>query len=242
MSDETTSVGTTAALELVDVVKEYEGTPPVRALDGVTLRIEHGELAAVVGPSGSGKSTMLHVMGTLDRPSDGTVLIDGRQVSSFGDRRLSAVRSQLIGFVFQQFFLIDGTTALDNVANGLLYSGINPYERRYRAAEALVAVGLAHRLSHFPNQLSGGEQQRVAIARAIVNRPAIVLADEPTGNLDSRSSGAILDLIIELGEAGSTIVVITHDVDVAASMSRQISLHDGRVEHDSGTPTLVSAS
>ena len=242
MSDETTSVGTTAALELVDVVKEYEGTPPVRALDGVTLRIEHGELAAVVGPSGSGKSTMLHVMGTLDRPSEGTVLIDGRQVSSFGDRRLSAVRSQLIGFVFQQFFLIDGTTALENVANGLLYSGINPSERRYRAAEALVAVGLTHRLSHFPNQLSGGEQQRVAIARAIVNRPAIVLADEPTGNLDSRSSGAILDLITELGQAGSTIVVITHDVDVAASMSRQISLHDGRVEHDSGTPTLVSAS
>ena len=241
MSDEMTDIETTAALELVDVVKEYEGTPPVRALDGVTLRIEHGELVAVVGPSGSGKSTMLHVMGTLDRPSEGAVLIDGRQVSSFGDRRLSAVRSQLIGFVFQQFFLIDGTTALDNVANGLLYSGINPSERRYRAAEALVAVGLAHRLSHFPNQLSGGEQQRVAIARAIVNRPAIVLADEPTGNLDSRSSGAILDLITELGEAGSTIVVITHDVDVAASMSRQISLNDGRVEHDSGTPILVTA-
>ncbi len=223
-----------AALQLVDVVKEYPGAPPVRALDGVSLEVGHGELAAIVGPSGSGKSTMLHVMGTLDRPTSGSVLIDGREVSSFSDRRLSAVRAQLIGFVFQQFFLIDGMTALDNVANGLLYSGMHPRERRYRAAEALVAVGLANRVSHLPNQLSGGERQRVALARAIVHRPAIVLADEPTGNLDSRSSGAILDLVAELGEAGSTIVVITHDPDVAASMPRQIMVRDGRVEHDSG--------
>ena len=208
----------------------------MHALDGVSLRIEHGELAAIIGPSGSGKSTMLHVMGTLDRPTAGTVEIDGREVSSFGDRRLSAVRSQLIGFVFQRFFLIDGMTALENVASGLLYSGVTPAERRYRAAEALVSVGLASRLTHVPNQLSGGERQRVAIARAIANRPAIVLADEPTGNLDSRSSEAILELIGELRATGSTIVVITHDTDVAMSMPRQIAVRDGRIEDDSGTP------
>ncbi len=225
----------TAALEMIDVVKEYDGTPPVRALDGVSLRIEHGELAAIIGPSGSGKSTMLHVMGTLDLPSEGQVLIDGREVSSFGDRRLSAVRAQLIGFVFQQFFLIDGMSALENVGNGLLYSGISPAERRYRSAEALVSVGLGHRLNHLPNQLSGGERQRVAIARAIVNRPAIVLADEPTGNLDTRSSGAILELIGELSAAGSTIVVITHDTEVAEAMPRQIAVRDGKVEHDSAS-------
>ncbi len=220
------------ALELIDVVKEYPGSPPVRALDGVDLRIGHGELAAIVGPSGSGKSTMLHVMGTLDRPSSGQVLIDGRDVSSFGDRRLSAVRSQLIGFVFQQFFLIDGMSALDNVANGLLYRGISPTERRYRAAEALLAVGLGHRLDHVPNQLSGGERQRVAIARAIVNRPAIVLADEPTGNLDTRSSDAILDLIRGLNDGGATILVITHDTDVAAALPRRVVVRDGRIERD----------
>ena len=232
----------TAALELIDVVKEYPGTPPVRALDGVSLRVEHGELAAIVGPSGSGKSTMLHVMGTLDLPSEGKVLIDGREVSSFGDRRLSAVRAQLIGFVFQQFFLIDGMTALENVANGLLYSGVSVMERQYRAAQALFSVGLGQRLDHLPNQLSGGERQRVAFARAIVNRPAIVLADEPTGNLDTRSSAAILDLIGELSAAGSTIVVITHDTDVANAMPRQIAVRDGKVEHDSGSPLVGGSS
>lgn len=224
--------GGRSALELIDVVKEYPGTPPVRALAGVSLAIERGELAAIVGPSGSGKSTMLHVMGTLDLPTSGQVLIDGREVSGFSDRRLSAVRSQLIGFVFQQFFLIDGMSALDNVANGLLYSGVSPTRRRLKAADALIKVGLAHRLGHLPNQLSGGERQRVAIARAIVNDPAIVLADEPTGNLDSRSSEAIMELLHGLHGSGSTIIVITHDSDLAASLPRQIAFRDGRVESD----------
>ncbi len=228
---------TSPALQLIDVVKEYPGTPPVRALAGVDLSIERGELAAIVGPSGSGKSTMLHVMGTLDRPSTGKVLIEGREVSGFGDRRLSAVRSQLIGFVFQQFFLIDGLSALDNVANGLLYSGVGSTARRLRAAEALVKVGLAHRLGHLPNQLSGGERQRVAIARAIVNDPAIVLADEPTGNLDSRSSEAIMELLHGLHQLGSTIIVITHDADLAASLPRQIAFRDGLIESDTRSTT-----
>ena len=228
-----TSNDTSIALELSDVVKEYPGTPPVRALDGVDLVIRRGELAAIVGPSGSGKSTMLHVMGTLDLPTTGSVLIDGRDVSGFSDRRLSAVRSSLIGFVFQQFFLIDGLSAMDNVANGLLYSGVNLNARRRKAAEALVKVGLAHRLGHLPNQLSGGERQRVAIARAIVNDPAIVLADEPTGNLDSRSSEAIMELLHGLHRAGSTIIVITHDNELAGSLPRQIAVRDGRVERDS---------
>lgn len=232
----------TAALQLVDIVKEYPGTPPVRALDGVSLRVNTGELAAIVGPSGSGKSTMLHVMGTLDLPSSGQVLIDGRKVSDFGDRRLSAVRSQLIGFVFQQFFLIDGMSALDNVANGLLYTGISTQKRRIAAAEALIKVGLSHRLGHFPNQLSGGERQRVAIARAIVHDPAIVLADEPTGNLDSASSQAIMDLLHGLNEAGSTILVITHDRDLAQSLPRQISVRDGRIQADSSSPNGSSSA
>ena len=227
------------ALELRDVVKHYPGTPPVKALDGVSLAVEKGELAAIVGPSGSGKSTMLHVMGTLDLPTTGTVLIDGRELSGLSDRRLSAVRSQLIGFVFQQFFLIDGLSALDNVANGLLYSGLKPIDRRVRAAEALIKVGLAQRIGHLPNQLSGGERQRVAIARAIVNKPAIVLADEPTGNLDSKTSEAIMELLHGLNEAGSTIIVITHDGELANSLPRQIAVRDGVVERDSALETVT---
>ena len=223
------------ALELVDVVKEYAGAPPVRALDGVSMQIAHGELVAIVGPSGSGKSTMLNVMGTLDRPTSGSVRIDGREVSKFSERRLSAVRSHLIGFVFQSFFLLDGATAVDNVANGLVYSGVSQRTRRLRAAEALETVGLGHRLGHVPNQLSGGERQRVAIARAIVNEPSIVLADEPTGNLDTASSEAVMGLLRDLNAGGSTIVVITHDTEVAGSLPRRVSFRDGRIELDGAT-------
>ncbi|MFW2383622.1 MAG: ABC transporter ATP-binding protein [Acidimicrobiales bacterium] len=222
-----------AALELTDVAKQYPGSPPVNALDGVSLRINHGELVAIVGPSGSGKSTMLNVMGTLDLPTSGSVRIDGREVSKFSERRLSAVRSHLIGFVFQSFFLLDGVSALDNVANGLLYSGVRSRIRRARAATALETVGLGHRLGHVPNQMSGGEQQRVAIARAIVSEPSIILADEPTGNLDTNSSATVMSLLHDLNQAGSTIVVITHDTDVASSLPRQVAFRDGRIETDS---------
>jgi len=224
------------ALELVDVVKEYAGDPPIRALDGVSIRIERGELTAIVGPSGSGKSTLLHVIGTLDRASSGSVRLAGVETSAMSDRQLSAVRSQLIGFVFQQFFLLEGMSALDNVANGLLYRGISPSARRRSAAEALERVGLGQRLSHPPNHLSGGERQRVAIARAIVNRPSIVLADEPTGNLDTRSGAAVMELIRELHAEGRTIVIITHDRELAASLPRRISVRDGAIESDDRSP------
>lgn len=224
--------GTDRVVEVIDVVKEYPGSPPVRALGGVSVTVERGELAAIVGPSGSGKSTLLSVVGTLDRPTSGTVIIDGHDVSGLSDRWLSAVRSRLIGFVFQQFHLLDGIDAVENVAMGLLYTGMRADERRDIAIEALERVGLAHRLGHVPNQMSGGEQQRVAIARAIVNRPAIVLADEPTGNLDSRSSAAIIDLLHELHADGTTILVITHDHELGESLPRQIVFRDGLVERD----------
>jgi putative ABC transport system ATP-binding protein len=224
----------TTALRMVDVVKEYPGDPPVRALDGVSLTISHGELAALVGPSGSGKSTLLHVVGTLDRPSEGVVEIDGHDTSMMSDRQLSALRARAIGFVFQQFFLLDGMTAVDNVAEGLLYTGASRRERKLRAVAALEKVGLSHRLTHVPAHLSGGEKQRVAIARALVGDPAIVLADEPTGALDTKNSASILELLFELNRSGSTIVVITHDRELADALPRQISFRDGRVESDSG--------
>jgi|TARA_R110002110_G_scaffold378888_1_gene589450 putative ABC transport system ATP-binding protein len=227
------------ALELIDVVKEYPGTPPVRALDGVSMRIDAGELVAIVGPSGSGKSTLLHVMGTLDRPTSGTVKIDGIELSTLSDRKLSAARARLIGFVFQQFFLLDGATAVENVSNGLLYSGTPKRERLFQAAKALDRVGLSHRLHHNPNELSGGERQRVAIARALVHDPAIVLADEPTGNLDSKSSESVVGLLRDLHAGGRTIVVITHDRELASSLPRQVGVRDGRL--DEAASKLVGA-
>ena len=221
-----------SALELRDAVKEFPGSPPVRALDGVSVRIDHGELVAVVGPSGSGKSTLLTIMGTLDRPTSGTVSIDGIDTSALGDKHLAGLRARRIGFVFQQFFLLPGQSAVDNVANGLLYQGVELNERQRRAEIALNRVGLAHRLQHHPNELSGGEQQRVAVARALAHEPAFVLADEPTGNLDSKSTDAVMDLVHGLHAEGTTIVVITHDHDVAAAFPRQISVLDGRIEAD----------
>jgi putative ABC transport system ATP-binding protein len=217
-------------LEIRDLAKRYPGG--VDALRGVALMVEEGELLAVVGPSGSGKSTLLHIMGTLDRPSAGTVRVAGQDVAALSDRRLAALRARHVGFVFQQFFLVEALTAADNVAQGLLYSGVPATERRRRAAEQLRRVGLGHRISHRPTQLSGGERQRVAIARALVGRPSIVFADEPTGNLDTASGAQIVSLLRELNADGTTIVVITHDLELAASLPRRVHLRDGRVERD----------
>ncbi|MGO8723239.1 MAG: ABC transporter ATP-binding protein [Acidimicrobiales bacterium] len=219
-------------LELFDVVKEYPGDPPVVALGGVDLRIDQGELVAIVGPSGSGKTTLLHVMGTLERPTRGAVRIAGEDTSAMSDKQLSGLRARRLGFVFQQFFLLDGLSVLDNVAEGLLYRGGRVADRRRIAKVAIERVGLGHRLSHRPNQLSGGEQQRTASARALAGRPALVMADEPTGNLDSATGASILELLRGLHREGRTIVVITHDPEVAAAMERRVEIRDGRIIRD----------
>ena len=227
-------------LELDEVTKTYPSQPPVVALRGISFAVAEGELVAITGPSGSGKSTLLHLMGTLDRPSAGTVRVTGLDVAALSDRELSGLRAVSIGFVFQQFFLAEHATALDNVADALLYAGTGIAERRHQAVRALQRVGLGRKLAARPTQLSGGERQRVAIARAVAGRPAIVLADEPTGNLDSAAGAALLDLLEELNAEGATIIVITHDYAIAARLPRRIAVLDGCIVADTTTPALAS--
>lgn len=222
-------------MELVDVHKSYPGNPPVEALRGINLVVRQGELLALVGTSGSGKSTMLNIMGALDRPTAGKLCVDGQDLSNFSDRQLSTLRGSRIGFIFQQFHLVAGLSVLENVSTGLLYQGINRSLRMEKATQLLSRVGLGDRMTHLPHELSGGQQQRVAIARALMGDPSIVLADEPTGNLDSETSEEIMDLILQLNKGGSTIVVVTHDGELARSLPGVVTLLDGAVKSDSRT-------
>jgi putative ABC transport system ATP-binding protein len=231
-----------SVLELEGVTKIYGEEPPVAALRGVSFSVRRGELAAIVGPSGSGKSTLLHVIGTLERPSSGVVRIGGVDVARLGDRELSRLLAREIGFIFQQFFLAEHATVRENVADGLLYACVPAAQRYRRADEALEWVGLSHRATFKPTKLSGGERQRVAIARALAGHPAIVLADEPTGNLDSATGASIMGLIRELNAAGATIIMITHDTGLAESLPRRIRMLDGQVVSDTGGDRGVRAA
>ncbi|MAF52614.1 MAG: ABC transporter ATP-binding protein [Chloroflexi bacterium] len=228
------------AVELWRVSKHYPGAPPVEALTDVSISVVCGEFLGIVGASGSGKSTLLHVIGTLTKPTSGSVFIDGLDTAGLSDRELSGIRSRYVGFVFQEFFLLSGDTATENVANGLLYSSVPARERADRAKTMLGRVGLSHRLTHLPNELSGGEQQRVAIARALVHDPSFVLADEPTGNLDSRNTESLMELLASLNADGTTVILITHDLGVAEMCTRRVTLVDGRVEADTGAQSGVA--
>jgi len=229
-----------AVLEITDVFKSYPGSPPVTALAAVDLVIHAAERAAVLGPSGSGKTTLLHVAGTLERPSSGSIRIGGQEISALSDAELSAVRGRRLGFVFQQFHLLDHLDAVQNVALGLLYRGEQARDRRAAAINALDRVGLGHRLDHKPAQLSGGERQRVAIARAVAGHPDLVFADEPTGNLDSVAGGQIIDLLVGLTADGTAVVVVTHDPVVATAMDRRVVMQDGQIIADGRPEGLVA--